>query len=148
MFSFGTLFFKICTERFIPMADIFCRIVKGIAEVSGTTFLHTGMTVIQLTGLVCGWRHPSIGQYFICWSLVTNTFEELDIKPAIDDLLKMLEGKLQIIKKICEENNGEVCFEIVSIFERDNLPAIYFEKRFLSIVNYLDAVIDIDMYLN
>ena len=62
------------------------------------------------------------------WSLVTNTFEELDIK--------------------CEENNGEVCFEIVSIFERDNLPAIYFEKRFLSIVNYLDAVIDIDMYLN
>ena len=52
------------------------------------------------------------------WSLVTNTFEELDIKPAIDDLLKMLEGKLQIIKKICEENNGEVCFEIVSIFER------------------------------
>ena len=66
------------------------------------------------------------------WSLVTNTFEELDIKPAIDDLLKMLEGKLQII----------------SIFERDNLPAIYFEKRFLSIVNYLDAVIDIDMYLN
>ena len=71
------------------------------------------------------------------WSLVTNTFEELD----------MLEGKLQIIKKICEENNGEVCFEIVSIFERDNLPAIYFEKRFLSIVNYLDAVIDIDMYL-
>ena len=37
------------------------------------------------------------------WSLVTNTFEELDIKPAIDDLLKMLEGKLQIIKKICEE---------------------------------------------
>ena len=82
------------------------------------------------------------------WSLVTNTFEELDIKPAIDDLLKMLEGKLQIIKKICEENNGEVCFEIVSIFERDNLPAIYFEKRFLSIVNYLDAGIDIDMDLN
>ena len=30
------------------------------------------------------------------WSLVTNTFEELDIKPAIDDLLKMLEGKFPI----------------------------------------------------
>ena len=73
---------------------------------------------------------------------------ETRMSPAIDYLLKMLEGKLQIIKKICEENNGEVCFEIVSIFERDNLPAIYFEKRFLSIVNYLDAVIDIDMYLN
>ena len=52
------------------------------------------------------------------------------------------------IIEICKENNGEVCFEIVPIFEKDNLPAIYFEKRFLNIVNYLDAVIDIDMYLN
>ena len=82
------------------------------------------------------------------WSLVTDTFEELDIKPVIDDLLRKLEGKLEIIKEICKENNGEVCFEIVPIFEKDNLPAIYFEKRFLNIVNYLDAVIDIDMYLN
>ena len=82
------------------------------------------------------------------WSLMTDTFEELDIKPAMDDLLKKLEGKLEIIKEICKKNNGEVNFEIVSIFEKDNLPAIYFEKRFLNIVNYLDAVIDIDMYLN
>ena len=82
------------------------------------------------------------------WSLVTDTFEELDIKPVIDDLLSKLEGKLEIIKEIGKENNGEVCFEIVPIFEKDNLPAIYFEKRFLNIVNYLDAVIDIDMYLN
>ena len=82
------------------------------------------------------------------WSLMTDTFEELDIKPAMDDLLKKLEGKLEIIKEICKKNNGEVNFEIVSIFEKDNLPAIYFEKRFLHIVNYLDAVIDIDMYLN
>ena len=82
------------------------------------------------------------------WSLMTDAFEELDIKPAMDDLLKKLEGKLEIIKEICKKNNGEVNFEIVSIFEKDNLPAIYFEKRFLNIVNYLDAVIDIDMYLN
>ena len=82
------------------------------------------------------------------WSLMTDTFEELDIKPAMDDLLKKLEGKLEIIKEICKKNKGEVNFEIVSIFEKDNLPAIYFEKRFLNIVNYLDAVIDIDMYLN
>ena len=82
------------------------------------------------------------------WSLMTDTFEELDIKPAMDDLLKKMEGKLEIIKEICKKNNGEVNFEIVSIFEKDNLPAIYFEKRFLNIVNYLDAVIDIDMYLN
>ena len=30
------------------------------------------------------------------WSLVTDTFEELDIKPVIDDLLRKLEGKLEI----------------------------------------------------
>ena len=77
-----------------------------------------------------------------------SSVEELDIKSVIDDLLRKLEGKLEIIKEICKENNGEVCFEIVPIFEKDNLPAIYFEKRFLNIVNYSDAVIDIDMYLN
>ena len=33
------------------------------------------------------------------WSLVTDTFEELDIKPVIDDLLRKLEGKLEIIKE-------------------------------------------------
>ena len=74
------------------------------------------------------------------WSLMTDTFEELDIKPAMDDLLKKLEGKLEIIKEICKKNNGEVNFEIVSIFEKDNLPAIYFEKRFLNqqtFLNYL-----------
>ena len=54
----------------------------------------------------------------------------------------------KLLLSVCKENNGEVCFEIVPIFEKDNLPAIYFEKRFLNIVNYLDAVIDIDMYLN
>ena len=32
------------------------------------------------------------------WSLVTDTFEELDIKPVMDDLLRKLEGKLEIIK--------------------------------------------------
>ena len=37
------------------------------------------------------------------WSLVTDTFEELDIKPVIDDLLRKLEGKLEIIKEICKE---------------------------------------------
>ena len=37
------------------------------------------------------------------WSLMTDTFEELDIKPAMDDLLKKLEGKLEIIKEICKK---------------------------------------------
>ena len=66
----------------------------------------------------------------------------------LDECKKLMVETLKFIDEICKENNGEVCFEIVPIFEKDNLPAIYFEKRFLNIVNYLDAVIDIDMYLN
>ena len=66
MLSFGTLFLKICIEGFIPVADILCCIVKGISEISGAPFFHVGMTVIQLSGLVCRRRHPRIGQYLIC----------------------------------------------------------------------------------
>ena len=46
MLAFRSFLFKICTKRFIPVTDIFCGIVKGIPEVSGTSFLHMGITVV------------------------------------------------------------------------------------------------------
>ncbi len=66
VFTFGTFLFKICTKRFIPVADIFRSIVKGIAQVSGTTFLHVGIAIIQLPGLISRWRHSGICKYLIC----------------------------------------------------------------------------------
>lgn len=80
------------------------------------------------------------------WTLASDTFYELDIKPAIDDLISKIGSKIKDIKQLCEKNNGEVRFYIVPSFKSDCLPAMYFEKDFLEIVHELGATIDIDMY--
>ena len=82
------------------------------------------------------------------WTLASDTFYELDIKPAIDDLISKIGSKIKDIKQLCEKNNGEVRFYIVPSFKSDCLPAMYFEKDFLEIVHELGATIDIDMYCN
>ena len=46
MFAFGAFLLKVGSEGFIPMADILSGVVKGIPKISGTSFLHVGMTVI------------------------------------------------------------------------------------------------------
>ena len=46
MLAFGAFLLKIGSEGFIPMADILRGVVKSIPKVSGTSFLHVGMTAI------------------------------------------------------------------------------------------------------
>ena len=81
------------------------------------------------------------------WSLKSKTFLEIDISAAIDDLVFKVKGGLMQIKKICADNQGKVIFDIVSTFDSDNVPAIYFEKSFLDIVHNLDAEIQLDLYV-
>lgn len=61
--------------------------------------------------------------------------------------LSFVKGELMQIKKICADNQGKVIFDIVSTFDSDNVPAIYFEKSFLDIVHNLDAEIQLDLYV-
>lgn len=41
---------------------------------------------------------------------------------------------------------GAVVFDIIPFFDGDSKPALYFERDFLDIVNYLNATIQIDLY--
>ncbi|MBS6462337.1 MAG: DNA adenine methylase [Ruminococcus sp.] len=63
------------------------------------------------------------------------------------DALMGISAKLPDIKKICDENGGKVVFDIVSFFDGNSKPALYFERNFLDIVNYLNATIQIDLYV-
>ncbi len=47
------------------MTDIFGRIVKGIAQVSGTTLFHVRVAIFELSGLVSGGGHPGISQQLV-----------------------------------------------------------------------------------
>ena len=82
------------------------------------------------------------------WSLKSRVFNECDIKVVLDDLISSFANKLSEIKAICDINSGDVVFDIVPSFCSDNTPAIYFDRDFLDIVHYLNATIQIDMYVN
>lgn len=79
------------------------------------------------------------------WTLASKECEGYDVAVAINDLLALFVKKMSEIKKICEENGGEVIFDIVTDFSAYDEPAICFDKEFLKIVNFLSAEIQIDM---
>lgn len=81
------------------------------------------------------------------WTLKTEEKKERDLCVVLNKLMGIISAKLSVIKQICDENNGIVVFDIIPIFDGNSAPALYFERDFLDIVNYLNATIEIDMYV-
>ena len=81
------------------------------------------------------------------WTLKTEEKEERDLCVVLNELMENISAKLPDIKKICDENGGKVVFDIVPFFDGNCKPALYFERDFLDIVNYLNATIQIDLYV-
>ena len=80
------------------------------------------------------------------WTLKSKTFKSFFAEDAIDDLMSKIEGKVPLIKEICNANNGEVSFDIVPSFYYKDTPSICFKREFLRLISELDAEIEIDMY--
>ena len=80
------------------------------------------------------------------WTLRTEEKEERNLGVVLNELIENISVKLPDIKKICDENGGTVVFDIIPFFDDDSKPALYFERDFLDIVNYLNATIQIDLY--
>ena len=81
------------------------------------------------------------------WTLKTEEKEEGDLGVVLNELMGNIFAKLPDIKKICDENGGTVVFDIIPFFDGNSKPALYFERDFLDIVNYLNATIQIDLYV-
>lgn len=81
------------------------------------------------------------------WTLKTEEKEERDLGVVLNELIENISAKLPNIKKICDENGGTVVFDVIPFFDDDSKPALYFERDFLDIVNYLNATIQIDLYM-
>ena len=81
------------------------------------------------------------------WTLKTEEKEERDLNIILQELISKISKKLSEIKNLCEKNNGEVIFDIVASFDDNSKPALYFEREFLNVVNYLNASIQIDLYV-
>ncbi len=81
------------------------------------------------------------------WTLKTEEKEERDLGVVLNELMGNIFAKLPDIKKICDENGGTVVFDIIPFFDGNSKPALHFERDFLDIVNYLNATIQIDLYV-
>ena len=81
------------------------------------------------------------------WTLKTEEKEERDLGIVLNELMGNIFAKLPDIKKICDENGGKVVLDIIPFFDGNSKPALYFERDFLDIVNYLNATIQIDLYV-
>ena len=77
------------------------------------------------------------------WTLKTEETEEWDLGVVLNELMEKISAKLPDIKKICDENGGTVVFDIVPFFDGNTEPTLYF----LNIVDYLNATIQIDLYV-
>ena len=82
------------------------------------------------------------------WTIRTEEFKECDIRIVLDELIKKIINKLPEIKKICNENSGIVIFDIIPYFHRKSTPSLYFDRDFLNVVNYLNATIHVDLYVD
>lgn len=61
VFALGPLLGKVNLEGRVPVTDILDGVVEGKTQVSGATFLHMGIAVIELVGLVgSGQRPPKV----------------------------------------------------------------------------------------
>lgn len=65
MLAFRPLFRQISGEGSIPMADVLCGVVERIAKVTGATFLHVRIGVVQFARLVSGRGKACIGEDLI-----------------------------------------------------------------------------------
>lgn len=81
------------------------------------------------------------------WTLKTEETEEWDLGVVLNELMGKISAKLPDTKKICDENGGTVVFDIVPFFDGNTEPTLYFERDFLNIVDYLNATIQIDLYV-
>ena len=65
MFALSSFLSEVMGKSWVPLANILGRIVKGIAQISGTPLFHVRIAILELAGLVSGWRHAGIGQQLV-----------------------------------------------------------------------------------
>lgn len=78
------------------------------------------------------------------WSVETGYEECEDINMVIQKLKSILVSKINEIKKIIQDYDGECGFCIVVKSKNGDLPAIYFDEDFVSFAATIRASINMD----
>lgn len=82
------------------------------------------------------------------WSISTGYEPSLDIDEQIKKIKKVLENKVDILKKIRSKYNLEYLFIIVVKVENTQKPTMYFNSDFIEFVHSIEAEFYLDMYIH
>lgn len=81
------------------------------------------------------------------WSINTGYQDSFDINDQLGIITAQIRGKAEALVKIKQELTVKMLFMIVVNIERNEAPAMYFERDFLSFVNEIGAEIGFDVYV-
>lgn len=101
MLAFRAFLFKICTKRFIPVTDIFCGIIKGVPEVSGTSFLH--MRIQNMIPPVLG--EVEVVDYSNLEKEILDA-SELDLTKYTEETVKVFKEALEKAQAVMENSDA------------------------------------------
>ena len=81
------------------------------------------------------------------WSIETEKVETFLLEDVTKIMVKKIKPYLTQIKQVIKKYQGEVDFLIVPDFVCLDTPALCFDREFLDVVEFLNATIQIDMYV-
>lgn len=91
-----------------------------------------------------GRKRPSIET---SWVISTEEESSYDINDQLIKIIKPLEDKKDILCKLKKSLNVKFDFIFVVKIENGEKPAMYFNSESLSLISYIGAEIDIDLYI-
>lgn len=81
------------------------------------------------------------------WEINTGYIESLDFEKVADCLLSKIQSHLPTMKRILKRHSGIAQFCVVPKIYDGETPSLCFTRSFLEAVEFLNATIDIDMYI-
>ena len=135
---------KVGSKGRVPMADVLGSVVERIAQIPGASFLHVGVAVFELPGLVSRGRHSGISQQFV-WRIKAGKVADLGENHGahtVSDPRDGGNGRMQIAH---DGLNSSLNFfdlsiqfpdETDGVLQFQGLRSAAFEKRIKAVVAY------------
>jgi len=81
------------------------------------------------------------------WNYSTGFIQTLFFEQVSEVLINSLGGRIMLLKDYVEKENLDIKIYVVIEIADEHKPALYFDKKFLKMVNELEAEIDVDLYI-
>jgi hypothetical protein len=82
-----------------------------------------------------------------CWTLITSRIRTFELEASYQELMHILDGKIQILSDYAKENN--CCIKIEPVIKVDNAqPVIIISREIQETLLMLNATMEFDIYFD